>query len=208
LDTQTCLSKEEAARLENEIDRRKQSEEALRKSEESYRLLADNVSDVKWTRDMKLRFTYLSPSVTRLTGYTVEEAMQRPVAETYTPASLAAATKALAEELAMEEMPGKDPDRTRILELEGYCRDGSTRWNEAKVSFLRDEDGRPVGIMGVSRDITERKKSERERDRLQARLLQAQKMEAVGTLAGGIAHDFNNLLQGRGNHLQDLFSGH
>jgi two-component system cell cycle sensor histidine kinase/response regulator CckA len=155
------LINEKAAHLEHEIARRKQSEEALRKSEKSYRLLADNVSDVIWTRDMNLRFTYLSPSVTRLTGYTVEEAMGKPVEETYTPASLDLAMKALAEELAMEETPGQDPNRTRILELEGYCKDGSTRWNEAKMSFLRAEDGRPVGIMGVSRDITERKRADK-----------------------------------------------
>jgi two-component system cell cycle sensor histidine kinase/response regulator CckA len=155
------LINEKAARLENEIARREQSEEALRKSEKSYRLLADNVSDVIWTRDMNLRFTYLSPSVTRLTGYTVEEAMAKPVEETYTPASLGLAMKALAEELAMEERPDQDPNRTRILELEGYCKDGSTRWNEAKMSFLRAEDGRPVGIMGISRDITERKRADK-----------------------------------------------
>ena len=59
---------------------------------------------------------------------------------------------------------------------------------------LRDDEGRVVGIVGMGRDITARKRAEEEKDRLQAQLLQAQKMEAIGRLTAGIAHDFNNLL--------------
>jgi two-component system cell cycle sensor histidine kinase/response regulator CckA len=154
------LIREEAVHLESEIAKRRQSEEALRESEKLYRLLADNVSDVIWIRDMNMRFTYLSPSATRFTGYTLEEALEKSFEETYTPASLGAARTAFAEELAMEKMPDADPNRTRTLELEGYCKDGSTAWTESKMSFLRAEDGRPVGILGVSRDITERKRAQ------------------------------------------------
>lgn len=138
----------------------KQMEETMRKSNERYRLLADNVSDVIFVRDMNFRFTYLSPSVEKMTGYSVEEAMALTMAETYTPHSIERAMKTLSEELSREKLEQSDPTRVRTIEMEGYRKDGSTIWTEAKVHFLRDGNGRPIGIIGVSRDITERKRAE------------------------------------------------
>ena len=71
---------------------------------------------------------------------------------------------------------------------------GEAVWCATNISLLRDAAGRPAHFLGMVQDIDERKKSEDERNRLQQQLFQAQKMEALGTLAGGIAHDFNNLL--------------
>jgi PAS domain S-box-containing protein len=68
--------------------------------------------------------------------------------------------EALAEELAAESTGQSDPFRSRTLELESVCRDGSTIWTEAKMSALRDECGRLMGILGVSRDITERRRAQ------------------------------------------------
>jgi signal transduction histidine kinase len=65
---------------------------------------------------------------------------------------------------------------------------------ESVISAIRDHEGKLVGIHGVSRDITERKRAEEEKKGLEAQLAQAQKLESIGTLAGGIAHDFNNIL--------------
>jgi diguanylate cyclase (GGDEF)-like protein/PAS domain S-box-containing protein len=133
---------------------------ALEESEKRYRLLAENASDIIWTMDMNLRLTYESPSVVRIRGYSPEEAMTQTMEETLTPASIEVAAKALAEELAIEQAEDKDLSRSRTLELEHTCKDGSTVWLEVTTNFLRDEDGRPVGILGVSRDISERKRAE------------------------------------------------
>ena len=139
---------------------RKAEDLALKESEERYRLLAENVSDVIWIRDMNLRFTYISPSVEKLTGYTVEEARNLPLEETYTPDSIEKAKRALAEEVSLEGKNGADPNRVHTLEIEGYCKDGSKKWTEASMRFLRDDSGHLVGILGVSRDITRRKQAE------------------------------------------------
>jgi PAS domain S-box-containing protein len=169
-------------------------EEALRESETRYRLLAENATDVIWTVGMDLRLTYISPSVTRLLGFTVEEAMKRTMQEAYTPESFEKAMQIFAEEMARESAGGGDPNRSRMIELELVHKDGNAVPVEGNFCFLRDSTGKPFGILSIVRDITERKRTEEEKVKLEAKLVHALKMEAIGTLAGGIAHDFNNIL--------------
>jgi PAS domain S-box-containing protein len=173
-------------RLEDITEYRRMEEE-LRESERRYRLLAENVTDIIWTMDLNLRLTYVSPSVTLALGYSAEEVMNLGVEKILTPTSLQIAIKTLEEELSEENAGRRKPFRSRTMELEFIRKDGAMIWTETKANLLYGSDGRPIGILGVTRDITERKK-------LEMQFLQAQKMEALGRLAGGVAHDFNNLL--------------
>ncbi|MCK4314863.1 MAG: PAS domain S-box protein [Anaerolineae bacterium] len=151
-------------------------EKALQESERRYRLLAENVTDVIWTTDTNLQFTYISPSVSHLLGYSVEETMAQTMEERLTPASLEVAREAFVEALAVDSAAQEGLSGSRTVDLEFTCKDGSTVWTEVKATLLRDLDGRPVGILGVTRDITERRQAEeamRQRNRDLALLNQA-----------------------------------
>jgi len=180
--------------LQHNLGQLAQREKALRDSEERFRLLAENVVDIIWILDPEtLRFVYISPSVDRIVGYKPDEVMGLKLDQLLTPES-----KKLTDRFLTEELPKsrQDASRTSRVELDLLHKNGAKVWVETVARVVYINWLSAYGIIGVTRDITQRKNSEKERKQLHDQLLQAQKMEAVGTLAGGIAHDFNNSLQG------------
>ncbi len=146
-----------------DITARRAAEEALRESEERFRLVADNAMDVIWTLDLQGRFTYVSPSVFRLRGYTPEEVMSQPTEEAICPGSLdlfVKGMKGIWERIARGEKILDDPEDNHV-ELEQPCKDGTTVWTDASITGIYTPSGELAGILGVSRDITARRAAER-----------------------------------------------
>ena len=174
------------AALEEEMAEHHQAQEALRKSEEKYRSILDSIEDGYYEIDMDGNFTFFNDSLCRIYGYSTEELLET---------NIRTATEHNAAEKGYQVFrrvyhSGK---AEKGFEWPVIRKDGTKSVVEASVTLRRDAVGKPMGFRGILRDISEKR-------RLEAQLVRAQKMEALGTLSGGIAHDFNNLLmaiQGR-----------
>jgi PAS domain S-box-containing protein len=147
--------------LQQESAQRTGVESQLAQSERLYRAIVETSKDIIWTVDLDLKYTYVSPSVTKVLGYTVEEIMAMRPLDGLTPESRERVIKAFQEEMALEAAGHRDQFVSRTEEIERYHKDGSILWEEITTTFLRDNDNRPTGILGISRDITERKVMEK-----------------------------------------------
>lgn len=123
--------------------------------------LIENVSaDAIIIFDMDYNIVYVSPAIVKLSGYSLKEIKKQKLDNILTPDSLQKALKIYKEELQKEKSGRYELNRSRIIELEHSKKDGSTIWLETHVSFIRDKNHKPIGILVVARDISERKKIE------------------------------------------------
>lgn len=138
------------------IDRLMHEREIIRERERLEQITAQ-LTDIVWRTDLQLNTTYISPSVKRTLGYSVEEYLELPVEKRYKPEQLDDFQLILKEELGKEMNSTTDKYRTRIIEMEQQKADGTFIPLELHISFVRNEQGNPTGLQGVSRDISERK---------------------------------------------------
>ena len=179
-----------------DITDHKRAEEALRESQERFRFLIKNSSDILVIINEEGNQRYVSSAAERITGYSADELVEKSLADIIHPDDIEEIYRAWDEAAAHPE---------RIMRVQ-YRHIHKTRgWVhlEALAQNFFDEPS-VRGLVASVRDVTDRKKAEAEKEKLQTQLLQAQKMEAIGTLAGGIAHDFNNLLQAINGYTQLL----
>ncbi len=142
-----------------DITHLEESRRALEQSESRYRMLAENLTDVIWVVGLDGRFTYVSPSVRQLRGYDPEEIIGRPMEALLTPEGRQQVAEAWAgfQRLIHEGIPYDGPSR---FEIQQPFKHGGLIWTEELVSLFTDQDGAVVGLLGVSRDITDRRMME------------------------------------------------
>ena len=174
--------------LTQDITERKQAEEALAADRDLLRALLDHLPDAVYLKDTEGRFVACNAANARLQGAASPDDVVGKTAFDLDPPELAERYRAADLEVMQSGLP--------LVNYEEPIVDaaGETRWFSTTKVPRRDGQGNIVGVTVISRDITDRKRAEQDSERLQAQLLQAQKMEAIGRLTAGIAHDFNNQL--------------
>ncbi|WP_407531091.1 hybrid sensor histidine kinase/response regulator [Methylobacterium oryzisoli] len=176
------------AKITRDITARQKTQQALRESEERFRLLVQGVRDCAiYMLDPQGIVTNWNSGAQSIKGYGEAEIIGQHFSRFYTEEDRAAGVPDRALETARRE--GK-------YEAEGWRvrRDGTRFWASVLIDAIHDETGRLIGFAKVTRDFTERRNAQQALEKSQAALFQAQKMEALGGLSAGIAHDFNNLL--------------
>jgi PAS domain S-box-containing protein len=192
--------------LTRDITERIAAENALKRSEEKYRQITENISDVVWTSDLQFNLNFISSSVEKMIGETAEKHLYRSVREKFSPSSLAKIVSEFNLEFEKEKDPNIKKDRIQTIEVEHYRADGSIFWAEMRMSFLRDEASNITGLLGVTRDISERKQAEMQINKLNDCFLTFgsnpkeninQLVKVCGELFNGTCAVYNRLKEGK-----------
>ncbi|WP_319470693.1 PAS domain S-box protein [uncultured Pseudodesulfovibrio sp.] len=146
--------------MARDLSREKTAELLAAKSNARYQLLAENTEDVIWSLDNDFRYTYISPSVTRLRGYRPEELVGTSICDSIMKESQG--ILATSNVVAFEADAQTNPEKALRIELELLCKDGGTVWVESLVKMMFDDAGNRSGFVGSTRDITDRKRTEEE----------------------------------------------
>ncbi|MBU0486143.1 MAG: PAS domain S-box protein [Proteobacteria bacterium] len=181
------------------------SEQRRLESDEKYRAITETAQDAIILMGDRGEVIFWNPAATRMFGYPQSEALGKDLYQLIAPERYLRQYKGKVEKFLQT---GQGKSVGTMLEVSGLRKDGSEFPLELSLSSVRINN--KVAAVGLVRDISERVNSENERNVLQVQLRQAQKMEAIGTLAGGIAHDFNNILTailGYADLLQDSVAG-
>ncbi len=143
------------------IDSIKEAQRKRKESERLYRLLAENTNDVIWTMDAKCKFTYISPAIKRLRGYSPEEALNQSIEEAFVPKSSSILTKFL-DDFFSKLKKGIKSKSSERFQLQQPCKDGRVAWIEVITNKVFDEEDNFLFFLGASRDITDRILAEQE----------------------------------------------
>ncbi|HPV48345.1 MAG TPA: PAS domain S-box protein [Smithellaceae bacterium] len=165
-----------------DVTEKKKNEELLQASEAKYRFLTEKISDVVWTTDINLVFNYITPSIDFTLGYQPEELIGRTPEAIMTPDAFRDAILLLAEKISKSHEILLDDSRFVEFETTLLNKQGDTLWFSHVVSFIRDKKGEATGIHGVSRNITEQKQAQKEKEKLIFELQEA--LSEVKTLSG------------------------